>query len=104
MKKDGGIIKNWQMHTISKDPEFLAKEKKFNTDFEMDAVMVFTGTIVEDPTGRWKPGFHMRSSLILNYDKETGIVETANTIYKLDGEMGGDVFGDMGPDALKIFY
>ncbi len=104
MKKDGGIIKNWQMHTVSDNPETLTKAKEINPDFEMNAVMVFTGTVVEDPTGRWEEGYHMRSSLILKFDKQTSIVETQNTIYKLEGEQGGDIFGDLGVSVMKIFY
>jgi len=104
MKKDGGIIKLWQMHMVSDKPEDLVKAKEINPRFEMDKVMVFTGTVVEDPTGRWQHGYHMRSTLILKHDKKTGIVETQNTIYKLEGEEGGDIFGDMGGAVMNIFY
>jgi len=104
MKKDGGIIEKWQFHRISEDDSQLEYVRSIEPDFNMDSAMVFTGTIVEDPTGRWEVGFHMRSSLILNFDKETGIVETRNTIYKLLGEEGGDIFGDLGANVAAIFY
>ena len=104
MKKDGGTIKNWQMHIASDKPKDLVKAKELNPDFEMDKVMVFTGTVVDDPTGRWLPGYHMRSTLVLKHDVETGIVETQNTIYKLEGEEGGDVLNDMGAAVMNIYY
>jgi len=103
MKKDGGIIVNWQLHTISKKEEHLEAARKLNPGFEMDIVAMFTGTVKEDPTGRWQPGFHMRSSLILKLDRETGICETQNTIFKLEEE-GEDCLPDMGAAVLNIFY
>lgn len=39
-----------------------------------------------DPLGRWQPGWHMRSSLVVDYDEENGIIETENTIYYVKGE------------------
>lgn len=102
-KKDGGIIENWQMHTMASDDEALAKAKEAWPDFNMDVVAVFTGTVKEDPTGRWQPGYHMRSTLILNLDRETGVCETQNTMYKLENE-GGDIFGDLGTGVMRLFY
>ncbi len=104
MKKDGGTIEKWQMHTLADTENALAYVKEQVPEFDMERAVVFTGTIVEDPTGRWEVGYHMRSSLVLNYDKETGICETRNTIYKLLGEEGGDIFGDMGTGVGAIFY
>ncbi len=104
MKKSGGNIKNWQTHTISKKPEDLIRTKELYPEFEMDTVMVFTGTVITDPSGRWKEDWHMRSSLILKHDKATGIVETQNSIYTLQGEEGGDSIGDLGPNIMNIFY
>jgi len=104
MKKDGGIIENWQMHTIASDDEALAKTKEAWPGFEMDKVAVFTGTVKTDPTGRWEVGWHMRSTLILKFDPETGMCETQNTMYKLEGKEGGDILGDMGKNIMGIFY
>lgn len=104
MKKDGGTIKNWQMHIVSDRATHLTIAKDLNPDLEMDKLMVFTGTVVEDPTERWQPGYHMRSTLVLKYNKKTGIVETQNSIYKLEGEEGDDVVGDMGAKVMSIFY
>ncbi len=104
MKKDGGVITNWQTHTIASDNEALEKAKEINPNFEMDKVAVFTGTVKTDPTGRWQPGYHMRSTLILKFNRETGICETQNTMYKLEGEEGGDIFGDMGISVMGIHY
>ncbi len=103
MKKDGGIIVNWQLHTISKEKDHLVIAKENNPDFDMNAVAVFSGTVKEDPTGRWVPGYHMRSSLILKLDRNTGICETQNTIYTLEDE-GGDCLPDLGAGIMNIFY
>lgn len=65
--------------------------------------MVFTGTVVEDKAGRWKPGYHMRSTLICKIDRKHGIIETQNTIYNVVEE-GGDIFPDLGNDVLNITY
>lgn len=104
MKKNGGTIKNWQMHTISVHLDVLLKARELNPDFNMERVSVFTGTVVSDPTGRWEEGYHMRSSLILQFDEASGRVETQNTIYILEGEGGGDIIGDIGRDVMRIFY
>jgi len=99
-KKDGGILKNWQTHTLSVP---LDKLRELRPDVKEDKAMVLTGTVVEDPTGRWQPGFHMRSSLIIELDRESGMCETDNTIYRLQGTEGGDM-GDLGDMVLSIFY
>jgi len=106
-KKNGGTIKNWQIHTLTyskKDMEQL--KKMYPTALTKPNPMVFTGTVVEDKAGRWKPGDHMRSSLICKITKtgkNTGLIETQNTIYKVINE-GGDIFPNIGNDALNIFY
>jgi len=99
-KKFGGTIKDWQIHTLSVTKEWLdtvCTEKGLQP-------MILTGTVVEDKLGRWLPGFHMRSTLIKKIDREKGEVETQNTIYKLEGKEGGDIFKDLGDNVFKIFY
>lgn len=103
VKKDGGTIKNWQLHTLSCTPEY-AKEVNPNLDIQTDKVYMFSGTIVDDPTGRWQPGHHMRSSVISRLDRENSIIETQNTIYKLEGEEGADCLPDLGDNINKIYY
>ena len=95
MKKDGGTITNWQLHHLVLTDEQRKTMKKYNPDVDEKNPMVFTGTVVEDKSGRWQPGFHMRSSLIVNLNRKKGIIETANTIYKVQNE-GNDVIPDMG--------
>ncbi len=102
MKKDGGTIRNWQLHTLSKEEDVLKTAKELNPGFNMDVVAMFSGTVKEDPTGRWLPGHHMRSSIIIELDRETGRCETQNTIYHLEEE-GGDL-PDLGAGILNIFY
>jgi len=56
---------------------------------------------------RWLPGYHMRSSLVVKMTKNADnshTVETLNTMYKLLGEGGNDIFPDMGDNITKIFY
>jgi hypothetical protein len=100
IKKDGGTIKNWQVHNLS-----LTKEQlKTACSTQKLQAMVITATVVDDPQGRWKPGYHMRTSLIVKIDRKKGFVETKNTIYKLTGKEGTDIFKDMGNNVLRLFY
>jgi hypothetical protein len=100
MKKDGGTITDWQIHNLGCTKEQI--EEVFPG--QNAKPMVMTGTIVDDPTGRWEPGYHMRSSLVVNIDREKGIVETVNTIYKVSGTEGADIFKDLGDSIMNIFY
>lgn len=100
MKKFGGTIKDWQLHNMSYTKEQL--EKVFPG--QKAKPMILTGTVAEDPTGRWQPGYHMRTSFIVKLDRETNQVETLNTIYKLSGEEGKDVLPDLGDNIANIFY
>lgn len=102
MKKQGGIIKNWQFHRLSVTKEYA--NEKYNLDIKTDQVMMFSGTVVEDFTGRWQPGYHMRSSIIIDYDPETGMCETKNTLYILQGEENADCLPDLGDNILKVYY
>jgi len=99
-KKDGGIIDHWQLHKLSYSIDELCE---LGYDIQMDAGYILTGTVLEDPTGRWEVGFHMRSSMIVAFDLNKRIVETQNTIYKL-GENKGDVIPDLGDNVGSIFY
>jgi hypothetical protein len=94
MKKDGGTIKNWQLHTLS---------RKYQEAYPETLGKILTGIVVEDPTGRWLPGYHMKSSLVVSFD---GLyVETLNTIYRVVGEMGDTTLGgDWGDKVLGVFY
>lgn len=102
MKKNGGKITNWQLHHLTLDDKHKEKLKKVYPEIKIEP-MVFTGTVVKDVIGRWEPGFHMRSTLIVSLDREKGIIETVNTLYKVINE-GNDIFPDIGNDVLKIFY
>jgi len=99
MKKNGGIIKNWQLHHLSLSKKQIEKAYPGKNA----KPMIFTGTVAHDPTGRWKNGYHMRSSLITLIDRKEGVIETINTIYKVRDE-GNDVLPDMGDGVLGIFY
>lgn len=82
-----GTIKNWQIHTLTTGDQ------------------LFTGTVVNDPTRRFEVGWHMRSSVIIDFIREVGLVETENSLYMLDiSTENGDTFGDLGNDVLKIWY
>ena len=109
-KKHGGTIDNWQVHNLS------TPQEKIDEVYPGENLnpMVFTGTVVGG-SDRWKNGYHMRSSLIVNIDRENGIIETRNTIYKVLTE-GGDVTSesmaslmnkpssDLGDAVMGIFY
>lgn len=101
MKKVGGVIRNWQMHIITDEPRGLVIAKEKYPDFDMDVVAVFTGTVKESELRT--VGHHMRSSVILKLNRETGECETANTLYTLVDE-GGDCLPNMGPAVMGIFY
>lgn len=71
-KKDGGLIKNWQAYCPkSDDPESL----------------VFLGIVVEDAAGRYQPGDRIRSSRIVSIDRDKGVIETQNTLYRVIHEI-----------------
>lgn len=99
-KKFGGTIKDWQIHTLSLKQEDI--DKLYPNEGLQPLIM--TGTVVEDKLGRWAPGHHMRSSLIKKIDRQKGEIETRNTIYKLEGKEGTDIFPDIGNAVLSIFY
>ena len=102
-KKDGGTIVGWQLHTLSTSPD---KFKEFDYEIDTDKCYILTGTIEDDPTGRFAPGYHFRSSLVVRIDLDTGIVETQNTVYKVKGPRGDNVlpYEDMGDAVMSIFY
>ena len=111
MKKQGGTIDNWQLHTLS-----LSKADIDNAYPNSNATaQVFTGTVVKSDLSKYQVGFHMRSSLIVKVDRENGIIETMNTSYKVLNEGNdkvtlnmGAVFGvdspDIGDHVMGIFY
>ena len=96
-KKDGGRIINWQLHTLSVQKRKV--QQLFNQEVKMPQVQVFTG----DSEDR---GTHTRSSIIINYDVKSGLVETLNTIYTLVGDGGTDRFfdRDLKDSVCSIFY
>ncbi len=101
-KKDGGIISNWRIHELTYSQEKI--DKSFPN--EKLTPMVLSGMVVKDPVGRWNPGDTMRSSLIVNINKEKNTVETRNTLYKLQGEGNNEetAFPEMGDAILSVFW
>jgi len=99
-KKDGGVIQHWTFNTLSVSVDVALEQ---GIDIKTDKVYVLSGTVKEDPTGRFEIGNHFRSSLVLEIDEENGIVETDNSIYRLHGP-ANEGLGDMGDLILKIFY
>ena len=101
MKKDGGSVTKWTFHNLNFTPEEM--EKAFPGGNAMP--LMFTAIVVKDPTGRWPEGFHMRSSCVVSFDKFTGVIETLNTMYKLEGQPGDPYFpDDLGNGVLGIHY
>ena len=104
-KKDGGLIEKWQLHELTFNVEQGEVLRELYPEADCDNPMMFTGTVVDEPTGRWKPGHHMRSSLIVSIDRDKGIIETLNTIYKVDLKTENqDRMPDLGNGVLGIFY
>lgn len=105
-KKDGGKISHWQLHHLELGKESLEELKKLKPHVLLDPCpMIVTGTVVDEPTGRWKPGNHFRSSLIVKIEREKNYIETENTIYHFDPETENkDCMPDLGNGVLSIFY
>ena len=100
-KKDGGVITEWTLNTLSYTPERV--KELAGVDVRTDKCFILSGYVKEDPTGRFEVGFHFRSSLVIDVDEENGLVETRNTIYRLDGPAGKGL-PDMGDMIAKVFY
>mgnify|MGYP003639496108 CR=1 FL=1 len=83
-KPFGGTIEFWCRHILNQHLPKDALEQKLTEDPEFSAEIV-TGQVVEDNLGRWRPGEAMQTSLVVNFDEKTLIVETKNTIYQLTG-------------------
>ena len=104
-KKFGGTIKDWCLQTLYEgDSEQYASLKEEFTDMQTEKAYIFTGEVVEDPLGRWQVGWNMKSSLVLHVDREAGIIETANTIYKVQDEGPSYTNGDIGRVAMAIRF
>ena len=108
-KRDGGVIRGWQLHNLTFTKERMAEAEKLYGQKVLP--LIFTGTVKIDHSGRFKPGNHMRSSLIVRMDKVLGklsdgiyLVETLNTLYVLEGPGDSDVLPDLGNGVLSIFY
>lgn len=106
-KKYGGKIGSWQLHHLTIEEGQRESFNKMYPHLEENKIepMMFSGTVVEDATGRWEVGWHMRSSMIVKIDREKGVIETLNTIYDVDMETENqDTFPDLGNGVLGIFY
>ena len=108
-KKDGGKVRNWQIHNLQLSEALTEQLKQVYPEILYDPnPMIMTGTVVDDPTGRWEPGHHFKSSYIVGIDKENNIIETRNTIYKVDPDTEGqdNVLGggDWGNNVLSVTY
>lgn len=106
MKKNGGNIKNWQIHNIKLTKKEIKQLKKVKPTICCNPnPMMITGTVVDEPTGRWKPGNHFRSSLVVKINRNKNIIETENTIYHFDPDTENqDIMPDLGNGVLNIFY
>jgi len=106
MKKDGGKISHWQIHNLELNEDQMKIFKQHFPDVCTDPnPMIVTGTVVDDPTGRWLPGHHFRSSYVIKIDRKNNIIETQNTIYHFDPETEGqDGMPDLGNGVLGVFY
>ena len=99
-KKYTGIIKDWQVHTLSLTKKEIDKVYPGKTILPM----IISGTVVKDNKGRWPPGYNMQTSLVCRLDRKKGEVETLNSLYKLEGKENNDVIPNLGTNILNIFY
>lgn len=97
-KKYGGFISDWTIHNFDVSDE--VKQLYENSGVKPQ---IMTGVVKEDPLGRWEIGWEMKSSLIVNVDRENGIVETMNTIYKVDLDSEHPE-NDLGNLAASIYF
>ena len=82
-KKYGGELTDWTIHTLS------------------TGVKIMTAVVVSDPLNRWEEGWTMRSSPVLNVDRDKGIVETMNTIYSVDEN---EIDNDVGDFVMSFYF
>ena len=100
-KKDGGVLTNWQIHTL----DFTDEEMEKAYPGAGAQKMMISAIVVHDEAGRWPPGYHMRTSCVVKLDIENGILETINTMYKLEGPAGDPYISeDLGNTILTIHY
>ena len=106
MKKNGGKISHWQIHNLNLTDNLTKQLKEVYPDICYDPnPMIVTGTVMDDPTGRWEPGNHFRSSYLTKIDRENKIIETQNTIYHYDPNTEGqDCMPDLGNGILSVYY
>ena len=57
LKKDGGTIRDWQVHNLS----FTKEQIESMYPGESLTPQIVQGTVVHDPQGRWQPGYHISS-------------------------------------------
>ncbi len=106
MKKDGGNISHWQLHKLTYQGDALeALRDMYPEAIYTPNPLIVTGTVIDEPTGRWNKRDHFRSSLIAKIDRKNNTIETMNTIYHFDPETENqDGVPDLGNNVLGIFY
>ncbi len=105
MKKNGGNISHWQLHHLTIPKKGHKQFKEVFPNIDVNDVRVVTGTVVDEPTGRWRPGDHFRSTYIVKLDRKKKTIETLNTIYHFDSKTENqDGMPDLGNGVLNIFY
>lgn len=66
-KKHDAILRNWH-------------------EVKLDGGSYVVGNIYEDSKGRFMDGTPVRTSWVVDLDADNGILETRNTIYKLENK------------------
>lgn len=69
-KRIGGKIHGWKVSSYG--------------EYEGHSNVVVIGSVTED--GHWGDSDSLRTSLIVSIDRESGVLETLNTVYTLVGE------------------
>jgi hypothetical protein len=80
------IVREWELVRV-------------NLDKEKDDHFLY-GTVVSDYKGRWQHGDYVFTSAVTNFDRDTGLVHTRNSLYCLQGD-GEEVFATL-REAAKM--
>lgn len=103
-KKQGGTIKNWEVHELNFTKDMI--ESVYPGEHLTNEII--SGEVVDDPTGRWASGFHMKTSLLVSIDRKNGTAESRNTYYKLQGKESIDPIARqaraLGVKITDIYY
>ncbi|MBB3231929.1 DUF6957 family protein [Halomonas stenophila] len=72
IKQKASVVRAWEIVNV--------------IDADIPMKFLFSDEVVSDYKGRFAPGDYVFTSLIINIDEETGLVQTGNSLYCLSGD------------------